>query len=329
MDRNLQHYYCHSTLAEIKKEGFSAKGLKLLTGGNRKFPHSLPFKRSDITSIQVESVERMSISGVQDKISLKLERGQLKPVESRGEYLLKPVPSLIIPEFTGDVPANEHLTMQIASQIFKISTAANASLYLSDGSMAYITKRFDYRDGIKIPQEDFCQLSSRSPESGGENYKYNGSYEEMGGIIQQYCKASIIEIEKLYRQIIFNYIFSNGDAHLKNFSLHESPYGDYVLTPAYDLICTSLHFPNESRTALEMFDDFESDFFRDNAFYGKEDFLKLAEIYGIQKIRAEATLTEFHTKTERVINLINRSFLSPEAKLNYRARFEDRVMAIR
>ncbi len=329
MNRNLKHYYCHSTLAEIKQEGFSAKGLKLLTGGNRKFPHSLPFKRSDITSIQIKSVARMSISGVQDKISLKLERGQLEPVESRGEYLLKPVPSLVIPEFTDDVPANEHLTMQIASQIFRISTAANAALYLSDGSMAYITKRFDYCDGIKIPQEDFCQLSARTPESGGENYKYNGSYEEMGGMIRKYCKASIVEIEKLYRQIVFNYIFSNGDAHLKNFSLQATPYGDYVLTPAYDLICTALHFPNESRTALEMFDDFESDFFRDNAFYGREDFIKLAEIYGIQKMRAEANLAEFRTKTECVINLINRSFLSPAAKFNYRARFEERLKAIR
>ncbi|MFA6660808.1 MAG: hypothetical protein WC124_14285 [Desulfoplanes sp.] len=115
MNRDLKHYYCHSTLTEIKSEGFYVKGLKLLTGGNRKFPHRLPFKRSEISSMQVESVERMSISGVQDKISLKLERGQLKAVESRGEYLLKPVPSLMIPEFIDDVPANEHLTTVLQS----------------------------------------------------------------------------------------------------------------------------------------------------------------------------------------------------------------------
>ena len=50
--------------------------------------------------------------------------------------------------------------------------------------------------------------------------------------------------------MVFNYVFSNGNAHLKNFSLFESEFGDYILAPAYDVLCTSLHFPNEARTAF-------------------------------------------------------------------------------
>lgn len=319
---------CHSTLADIQREGFSSAGLKLLTGGNRKFPHRLPFTREDITTVQVEAVEHMSISGVQDKISLRLERGNLVPVKSNGQYILKPVPSLIVPKFAKDIPANEHLTMQIASQVFSISTAANACVYLKDDSMAYVTRRFDYRDGAKVSQEDFCQLSSRSPESHGKSYKYSGSYEEAGRIIREYCKAYIVEIEKLFRLITFNYVFSNGDAHLKNFSLHETPYGDYVLTPAYDLICTSMHFPDESRTALDLFDEYESPLYLRNGYYGKDDFLMLAEIYGIQKPRGQRTLASYGDKTNEVLELVDRSFLSAEARDDYRRRFKDRLKAV-
>lgn len=41
--------------------------------------------------------------------------------------------------------------------------------------------------------------------------------------------------------VVFNYLFGNGDAHLKNFSLQATSGGDYVLTPAYDLLHTSIH----------------------------------------------------------------------------------------
>jgi serine/threonine-protein kinase HipA len=316
-------------LAEIRHEGYSPAALRLLTGGNRKFPFRLPFGRDDFLMIQLETIDHMSISGMQDKISMVLKRGILEPEENRGEYILKPVPSQPIPFFADDVPANEHLTMQVASQVFRINTASNACLDMADGSMAYLTRRFDYRNGRKIPQEDFCQLSGRSPEEGGRNYKYNGSYEEMGRIVKRFCKAHIIELEKLFRLIVFNYLVSNGDAHLKNFSLHESPFGDYVLTPAYDLICTSMHFPDESRTALDLFDEHESGFFRANGFYGRDDFMMLAEMYGLNFKRAKKILDIFPANRSAVRNLVGRSFLSEEAKTDYMKRFDDRLLAIK
>ena len=41
--------------------------------------------------------------------------------------------------------------------------------------------------------------------------------------------------------LLFNYLFSNGDAHIKNFSLLETPLGDYRLSPSYDLLNTRIH----------------------------------------------------------------------------------------
>jgi serine/threonine-protein kinase HipA len=44
------------------------------------------------------------------------------------------------------MPANEHLTMQIARQVYGIETAENALIFFKDGAPAYITKRFDVKE---------------------------------------------------------------------------------------------------------------------------------------------------------------------------------------
>ncbi|MBA4388087.1 MAG: type II toxin-antitoxin system HipA family toxin [Verrucomicrobia bacterium] len=321
-------FRCLSSLADIPSDGYSPTAERLMAGANRRFPHQLAFNRSDVVEFRARTAEHMSISGVQDKISLKLVRGRLEPTDRDGEYILKPVPSTDIPRFKPDVPANEHLTMQIASQIFGMVTAVNACVRFADGELAYITRRFDRRHGRKIAQEDFCQLSNRSEESTGRNYKYDSTCEEAGRILRQYCGAYPVEAEKLFMRILFNYVFSNGDAHLKNFSLFESPLGDYILTPAYDLLCTSMHFPNEARTALDMFDDHETASFKANGFYKRPDFIKLAEIYGLNANRTEKMLSAFAMAGPSIIDLVDRSFLSAPAKADFANRFQDRLGAI-
>ena len=119
-------FRCMSTLANIPHEGYSRVAERLLAGGNRRFPYRLAFNRADVVEFRMRTAEHMSISGIQDKISLKLTRGKLAPTEKDGEFILKPVPSADIPRFKADVPANEHLTMQIASQVFGIAAAVNA-----------------------------------------------------------------------------------------------------------------------------------------------------------------------------------------------------------
>lgn len=323
-------FICRSTLQPIEREGYAPAARQKLAGGNKLFPHRLSFARSDVISFRTEHIEHMSISGVQDKVSLKLERGgKLLPTEKDGEYILKPIPSTALPSFQKDVPANEHLTMQIAGQLFGIQVPPNACVELSDGEPAYLVKRFDRRrDGTKIAQEDFCQLSGRSPDS-GRNYKYEGSYEELGALLKTYCAAYITEAEKLFRLICFNYVFSNGDAHLKNFSLSQTVQGDYLLSPAYDLLCTSMHLPNEGRLALDLFGKYESDFFETNGFYGHPDFMELARRFGLPETRAKTILNTFFIQHGSVCYLIHNSFLSSQAKQDYQERFNDRLRAIK
>lgn len=301
---------------------------RALAGGNRTFPSQLTFSRKDVVTFRQDAVKRMSISGVQDKISLKLVRGNLLPTDHDGEYILKPIPSAVIPFYASDVPANEHLTLQIAQRVFGIATPPNACLPLSDGELAYIVKRFDRRDGQKIRQEDFCQLSNRTEATRGRNYKYDGSYEEAGRILKQYCKAYRAEIEKLFERIVFCYAFSNGDAHFKNFSLIETGWGDFVLTPAYDLLATSLHFPQESALALDLFDDFESEAYSTLGFYSAADFLELARRFGMEAVHTKTLLNRFSERKENVVAMIRASLLSEAAKGEYEQRFLERLKAI-
>lgn len=273
----------------------------------------------DNLQIYQEQSKKLSISGVQLKYSLKLNANQLELCEKGGQFILKPVPVARQLHALDSVPENEHLTMQIAQQIFSIDTAANALIYFKDEQQAYITKRFDImQGGTKFLQEDFAQLLSRSKHTHGESFKYEGSYEEIGILIKRYVAASIPALEKFFKLVVFNYLISNGDAHLKNFSLIRNENGEYLLTPAYDLMCTVLHTPNESDTALSLYDgDIQSDFYQQYGFYGIPNFIHFAAKLGIVEKRAERILLEFINKKNEIIELVKQSFLPESVKQKY------------
>ncbi|MCB1087215.1 MAG: HipA domain-containing protein, partial [Verrucomicrobiae bacterium] len=250
---------------------------------------------------------------------------------SDGQYILKPVPSMTSLGSREEVPANEHVSMQIAAQAFGIEVPPNGIVFFRDGSPAYIVKRFDRNPatGKKHRQEDFCQLSNRTQVTHGRNYKYAGSYEELGRILRRYCGAYAIEIEKLFRLIVFNYVIGNGDAHFKNFSLVPTPLGDFVLSPAYDLLNTKLHLPTESSMALDFFaGDFETEAFRQNAFYSGADFLELAMRFGMKPERAVKILQSVRSHSDKADALVRVSLLSEAARSNYVAIVRDRTRAV-
>jgi len=295
---------------------------------NKKLSYVLDFDKKEFLSATVALSEHLSISGVQDKISLGIEENKLTPTTKNGLYILKPVPLMEYGELITDVAANEHFTMQLASQVYKIETAKNGLIAFSDGELAYLTKRFDRVEGKKIKQEDFCSLAERSELTHGKNYKYDYSYEEMGALIKQYLPTYRVEMLKFFKLILFNYLVGNGDAHLKNFSVTQRSSGEYGFTLAYDLLSSSLHLPNESRTALEFFRDFETKSFEANGFYAYDDFIALAQCLGIQEKIVQKILKEFLSKRSETLALLEGSFLTSEAKEQYQRLYLDRVKAV-
>jgi serine/threonine-protein kinase HipA len=281
----------------------------------------LPFetpKDENLISFQEHS-KRLSISGVQLKYSLRLDNKKLVLTEKGGEYILKPIPPAQQLLYVDQVPENEHLTMQIAKQIFNIPTAENVLIHFQDGTPAYLIKRFDIAtDGSRYLQEDFAQLTSRTSKTHGETFKYQGTYEEIGKLIQKFVPASVIAAERFFHQVVFNYVFSNGDAHLKNFSLYRTQEGEYQLTPAYDLLTTVIHSPMEPDTALDLYEgDLQSEFYSHYGFYGRPNFLELAKRLLIKPSRAERILDSYPAAFEKVKVMVANSFLNHPIKEIY------------
>jgi serine/threonine-protein kinase HipA len=220
--------------------------------------------------------------------------------------------------------------MQIASQIFNIKTAHNALIYFKDGTPAYITKRFDVKgDGTKYIQEDFAQITNRTKETHGESYKYEGSYLEIGELIKKYVPASMIALESFFKIVLFNYIFSNGDAHLKNFSLIRNDFGEMELSPSYDLMSTIIHTPGERDTALDLYDkDHESDYYATYGHYGRTGFIEFAKRLGIVEVRYGRILEELKKSKQEVINVISQSNLKETVKATYLSTFIDKLARI-
>jgi serine/threonine-protein kinase HipA len=291
----------------------------------------LAFSRPDFNrASHAGAAGRLSISGIQPKMSLVLRNRRLEMTEAGGQFILKPAPHGSF-RHLDMVPINEHVTMQIARQIFNMAVAANGLVEFGNGDIAYLVRRFDvHSDGSHFLQEDFAQIANRSEEAHGQNYKYDLSYEDIGLLICKHVASYRVEVERFFQLVVFNYLIRNGDAHLKNFSLiRNDVYGDYTLTPAYDLLNTGLHFPEEQRTALPLFkDEFETPSFRANAFYAYDDFLELAKRLGLHERRFKRFMGTIVGKENEVAALIDRSALSKECKRLYKAGVADSIRAL-
>lgn len=313
---------CPGTLAEGYST-YSPSCLRNLFNG-KKVKHILSYDQpqfnEEVADLFIENRKRISISGVQEKLSFVLEKNVLRLTKEgeQGTYILKPIPRDL--KKVNQVPANEHLTMQIAKQVFGLNTAENALIFFTNGSPAYITKRFDVKeDGTKWGKEDFATLAGKTTDNAGPNFKYQFSYEEAGLLIQKYVSAWRIEIEKYFSLVLFNFLFSNGDAHLKNFSLLESSKGDYLLSPVYDLLNTKLHV-DDSDFALDkglFLDDFKSEQYKKNKHPNKLDFVEFGRRIGVSENRIEKLMAPYLEKQPLMETLISSSFLTEANKRGY------------
>jgi len=315
--------YCPGTLA-VGYNTYSRTCLTRVFNG-KKVNHILPYESPSINQETSELFDqnrkRISISGVQEKFSVVLEKNKLRLINEgeRGTYILKPIPSA--GGRTDQMPANEHLTMQIARQVFGIETAENALVFFKNGDPAYITKRFDVKDdGSKWAQEDFASLAGRTPQTHGEHYKYSGNYLKIFELMKKYLPAYKIEAPKLFKVLLFNYLFSNGDAHFKNFSLVETPFGDFRLSPAYDLLNSRIHI-EDSDFALE------DGLLPRNLTQGKisQQFLVLAEMAGLSDKQFTDLLITVTTNSKKVEELVEASYLNDKTKANYWQAYQARL----
>lgn len=185
-----------------------------------------------------EMVGKMSISGVQPKLSVKLthrnDDPHLEVTGDGGQYILKPQVQAFV-----NLPENEELCMTMAGDV-GIAVPAHCLVHLKDRSLAYVVKRFDREGRRKIHQEDFAQILEKQD-------KYTGSVEEIGRRLKEVSEVPGLDVQLFFERVVFNFLIGNGDAHVKNYSVVYNEEGLVRLAPAYDLLCSRIVIPLEQK----------------------------------------------------------------------------------
>lgn len=206
---------------------------------------ALPYTASELVAYHGKHKLRMSLSGMQPKVSAVFSRKDacFRIVENNGSYILKPSPQAF-PE----AAENEALTMQLA-RASGIDVPHCGWLRAKDGSGVFWIERFD-RWGAgnrnRVRCEDACQILE-VPAS----WKYTGNLETLARMIREQCSNPRLQLVKFFQRVLFCWVTGNGDMHLKNWSLIEN--GPLIqLAPAYDLLNTKILIDDEDESALTL-----------------------------------------------------------------------------
>jgi serine/threonine-protein kinase HipA len=267
----------------------------------------IAFDQLAIANWADEHAGRLSISGFQPKAPAVIaEDGTLVLVERDSTHIVKPLHASY-----PDIPQNEHLTMRLA-RLVGIEVAEHGLIELGDGSVAYLTRRFDRPAGPAGPRlhvVDFCQLAGTDPAD-----KESSTAEECAGLARQYAGPGTTLA--LFRLLVFAYWVRNGDLHLKNLMLREMPDGSYTLAPAYDLLCTEPYGVKGMVLPVG----------GERVNLPRRLWLDFAEAAcGLDRERAAEVIDAMLALLPTAVALIQRSALpNPEWKLRYRRMLEKR-----
>lgn len=232
--------YCYQELEEGQVDFHPSCARKFF--GSEIVP-VFPYTRENMSELARQVIRASaSVTGVQAKMSLDVNRGgKYEPAKFTivglwGKYIFKPQSSKY-----PCLPELEDLTMKMA-EAAHIRTASHTLIRLADGELGYLTLRMDRgRNGEKISMLDMCQLSNRLTE-----HKYYGTYQQLADTVKKYSSAPMLDVQRYWEVVLFSWITGNSDMHCKNFSLLDSGGGEYVLSPAYDLLAVLLADPQDT-----------------------------------------------------------------------------------
>ena len=154
--------------------------------------------------------------------------------------------------------------------------------------------------------EDMCQLTERLTEQ-----KYKGSYEQIAKTIQKYSSVPKLDLINYWEQVLFSWITGNADMHLKNFSLYSQQKGIYTLTPAYDLLSTTLVMPEDTEELALTLNGKKRKL-------KKTDFITAMQASNMEEKVKDNLFNKFLKVQNKWTECINISFLPEDMKENYK-----------
>ncbi|MGF1448749.1 MAG: type II toxin-antitoxin system HipA family toxin [Opitutales bacterium] len=305
---------CPITYAPLQKgeTRYSQAGLRRLHPRLERLD-VLPFSPETLLQEAARRATRMSIQGVQPKLSAVLEvaRQRMQVVDTGGRFILKP-PNPAYP----DLPENEDLTLKLAA-LLGLEVPDHGLLWANGSSLVFWIRRFD-RHGQKNRRhvEDFAQLAGESRET-----KYDASVERVIQLIERYCTFPVVEKARFYERFLFNWVVGNDDMHLKNYSVWAER-GTYRLSPCYDFLCTALVLDNAIESALPLSGK-NSRFTRQLLvdYLGKER-------CGLPDKVVDKTLARLVDSLPKWRPVIGQSFLPEDAQQRYLSLIQERLQRL-
>lgn len=133
------------------------------------------------------------------------------------------------------VALNEHLCMQVASRVMPA-----AKTEVSDDGQALVVHRFDVDEqGQPLwGMEDFCSLLGLRPAA-----KYDTTWERIAKAVRDHVPGAqrLATFRQLATTLLLTYALRNADCHAKNLALLYTSRANAHLSPAYDMLTTSVY----------------------------------------------------------------------------------------
>lgn len=304
--------FCYQPLATNEQEFHTSCSKKIF---GQPTPPALPYSEEDLEPLAKEVIQRQTaLTGVQAKLSMHITGNNKQGTERRftivglwGGYILKPSIALY-----PQLPEVEDVTMHLA-QLAKIKTVPHSLIRLQSGNLAYVTKRIDRTKKGKLAMEDMCQLTERLTED-----KYHGSYEQIGKAIQKYSATPGLDVVNFFEVVLFSFLTGNADMHLKNFSLLEQPGLGMTLSPAYDLVNTTLVNPADDEDMALTLNSRKKKL-------KKQDFVAAMTILKLEQKQQENIFSKMTNVFPQWLAIIDRSFMSDAFKEQYKVILTERM----
>ena len=133
------------------------------------------------------------------------------------------------------VALNEHLCMQVARRVMP-----TARTEVSDDGQALVVYRFDVDEHGQPYRgmEDFCSLLGLRPAA-----KYDTTWERIAKAVRDHVPGTqrLATYRQLTTTLLLTYALRNADCHAKNLALLYTSRADVHLSPAYDMLTTSVY----------------------------------------------------------------------------------------
>lgn len=233
--------------------------VRIMPTGLQPVEDSMTWEHSDNQDLLHQSSDmeshpgwRISLAGVQLKFAMLSEDDRLTiPGFGEGSDWIVKLPDR---QFSM-LPQNEFAMMTLARRAgidvpeIKLIhrdrlSGIPSNVWPGDEEWAYAVKRFDRGPNRKLIHiEDLAQVRNFYPRD-----KYRGNFETIASLA--YRRHDIRALQEFARRMAFIALVSNGDAHLKNWSLIYRDERIPTLSPAYDLVSTDIYRAGDDQEDL-------------------------------------------------------------------------------